>query len=106
MVYSVGNQFGLNVNRQYPKGTAAVGTGRDLRDKYTLTAQLNDFKSYLSQNGYSYEQYQYDKWNAQMMAHEQQQIANQEALSTSMSNLKTIASTGKDLINTIKGWFS
>ena len=98
MVYSVGNQFGLNINRQYPKGSSAVGAGRDLRDKYSLTSQLNDFKSYLNQNGYSYKQYQQDKWDAQMMARQQQQIANQEAISGTFSNIGGI-------INGIKGIF-
>ena len=69
-----------------------------MRDKYSLTAQLNDFKSYLNKNGYSYKQYQQDKWDAQMMARQQQQIANQEAISGTFSNLGSI-------IGGIKGIF-
>lgn len=115
------NIFGLNINPQYRPNPARYNgtsfgnltTGEyygnnpaDLRNKYSLTSRLNDFKVFLGRNGYNYEQYRMDKWNAQMMAKEQQQLANQEAITGTFSNLGTLAKDGMGLFNTVKGWFS
>lgn len=119
---SINNQFGLNINPQFRSNNVRRSTTtflnlysstnyygnnpNDLRNKYSLTSQLNDFKAYLNRNGMTLEQFQQAKWEAQMMAKEQQSAANQEAISSTFTNLINLATTGKGLFDTVKGWLS